>query len=279
MLNSDEHSEEKKRQMSQGMKGYSQELQERMQAIRDKQNKKAELSNKLEQIQRRVHKGSLLEETQKKDEELMRNQESLEEQKRNDQERKQTIQNLQNDKDQKENTYSALKEEAEKLRGQVPRLRQQCKRVKSERMEAEQEFNEERENFWESIRELESKSALYSFIIEHFVPAEEAERVRALAYWDEAAGTWRLDSISSADMFQKKPKLDSRDKGNGEDILQLDLDRPSRTTVPRLDGGPNAYVQERIDAALADEFSTASAQCSTARTARDRPRSALRKSR
>jgi DNA repair exonuclease SbcCD ATPase subunit len=274
MLSSNEHSETKKRRMSESMDGYSEELQERMHAIREKQKRKEQLSRQLQQMQQRVLKGNLLEETQLADQELLRNEEELEEQKLKEQERKQRIESLQNAKDQSDTTYTSLREEVNAKTKTMRKLQRRCQAIEDELMQAAEEFQEERESFWLSIRELEQKSELYDFLIEHFVPQSEVERVKTRAYWDERANTWRIDSISSPEDFNKVPELRSRHERCEDDVLQPDLDRPLRTTVPELDGQKHPQIQERIDAALQEDFEVAQPRPLTSKGERERQQSA-----
>jgi hypothetical protein len=153
------------------------------------------------------------------------------------------------------------------------KLQRRCQGIEDELMQAAEEFQEERESFWLSIRELEQKSELYDFLIEHFVPQSEVERVKTRAYWDERANTWRIDSISSPEDFNKVPELRARHE-RCEDVLQPDLDRPLRTTVPELDGQKHPQIQERIDAALQEDFEVAQPRPLTSKGERERQQSA-----
>lgn len=129
---------------------------------------------------------------------------------------------------------------------------------------------------YDTIYELTNQLKLKHMIIENFIPLEESKRIEKMAHWSEDINDW---SIKNPSTF-KDPKSTSKRpqsavgmkrptseysriaKGLGDlnprykfdNILQLDLDMPERTTED-YEGMPSAKVQQAIQAILNDDDS------------------------
>ena len=129
---------------------------------------------------------------------------------------------------------------------------------------------------YDTIYELTNQLKLKNLIIEHFIPPEEFKKIEKQAEWNEEINDWVLKNPTGFKDKTKGPKrLQSAvgmkrptseysriAKGLGDlnprykfdNILQLDLDMPERTTED-YEGMPSAKVQQAIQAILNDDDS------------------------
>lgn len=129
---------------------------------------------------------------------------------------------------------------------------------------------------YDTIYELSNQLKLKTLIIEHFIPHDEYKKMEKLTEWNEQENDWCIKTPGSfkdvktgskrpqSAVGMKRPTSEySRiAKGLGDlnprykfdNILQLDLDMPERTTED-YQGMPSAKVQQAIQAILEDDDS------------------------
>jgi kinesin family protein 3/17 len=137
----------------------------------------------------------------------------------------------------------------------------------------EDDFDRERNDMYDTIYELTNQLKLKNMIIEYMIPPEEFRKYEKIAEWSEEENDWVINNPSQykdiktgskrpqSAVGMKRPTSEySRiAKGLGdlnprykfENILQLDLDMPERTTED-YQGQPSAKVQQAITAILND---------------------------
>ncbi len=137
----------------------------------------------------------------------------------------------------------------------------------------EDDFDRERNDMYDTIYELTNQLKLKNMIIEYMIPPEEFRKYEKIAEWSEEVNDWVINNPSQykdiktgskrpqSAVGMKRPTSEySRiAKGLGdlnprykfENILQLDLDMPERTTED-YQGQPSAKVQQAITAILND---------------------------
>jgi len=126
---------------------------------------------------------------------------------------------------------------------------------------------------YDTIYELTNQLKLKNMIIEYMIPPEEFRKYEKIAEWDEDIGDWTIKNPtnfkdiktgskrpqSAVGMKRPTSEYSRIAKGLGdlnprykfENILQLDLDMPERTTED-YEGVPSAKVQQAIQAILND---------------------------
>lgn len=130
----------------------------------------------------------------------------------------------------------------------------------------QEEFQSERSEFLDTIRELQQELKRKQLIIDNFIPPEEVERVEARARWDEEKGVWTLPRLEiagnsvrtkrlSTDMIARHAESDSsrrraaydvNPRFKSENVAVLESDGVDRSTVDL--GG--ALASRRVEAAL-----------------------------
>jgi kinesin family protein 3/17 len=131
---------------------------------------------------------------------------------------------------------------------------------------------------YDTIYELSNQLKLKNLIIEHFVPPEDYKKLEKQTEWSEEHNDWFIRAPgtfkelktgskrpqSAVGMKRPTSEYSRIAKGLGDlnprykfdNILQLDLDMPERTTED-YEGMPSAKVQQAIQAILNDDDSQA----------------------
>jgi hypothetical protein len=126
---------------------------------------------------------------------------------------------------------------------------------------------------YDTIYELTNQLKLKNMIIEYMVPPEEYRKYEKIAEWNEELNDWQINNPtqykdlktgskrpqSAVGMKRPTSEYSRIAKGLGDlnprykfdNILQLDLDMPERTTED-YQGVPSAKVQQAIQAILND---------------------------
>ena len=151
-----------------------------------------------------------------------------------------------------EEKYKSVEEEAEVKTRKLKKLFEKYQETKQEVKDLQDEFEVEREEMLNTIREYEKQLKMKDLIIESFIPPEEVTKITRRAAWDEERGEWEVQKVQFAgnNVTSRRPGsafgarrptseyariADQVDVGNprfrGENVLTLDLDMPERTTV------------------------------------------------
>ena len=139
--------------------------------------------------------------------------------------------------------------------------------------EINEDFDRERNDMYDTIYELTNQLKLKNMIIEYMVPLDEYRKYEKIAEWDDDVNDWAIRNPatykdiktgskrpqSAVGMKRPTSEYSRIAKGLGDlnprykfdNILQLDLDMPERTTED-YQGEPSAKVQQAIQAILND---------------------------
>ena len=136
------------------------------------------------------------------------------------------------------------------------------------------DFDRERNDMYDTIYELTNQLKLKNMIINDFIPPEEFRKYEQVTTWNEEDNDWVINHPAKIHHQKKESKRPQSAvglkrptseysriaKGLGDlnprykfdNILQLDLDMPERTTED-YEGMPSAKVQQAIQAILQDD--------------------------
>ncbi|KAG5178547.1 kinesin-like protein [Tribonema minus] len=150
--------------------------------------------------------------------------------------------------------FQDLQEEVEVKTRKLKKLWGKYQAAQAEVADIQAEFQGEREDLLDAIRQLSRQLKLKDLIITNFVPPEEARRVERRAEWSEEAGTWTIPfpelagnvlrglvarPISSealrrpeTEFARQRRQVDPNPRYRSENVLQQELDPPERTTQP-----------------------------------------------
>ncbi|KAG1658518.1 hypothetical protein FOA52_009861 [Chlamydomonas sp. UWO 241] len=243
---------------------------------------KEALAKKLAKMESQVMKGEarggLENLTKKKEEQLRRKEEELERRREAEELERVRIAGLEEQALAIEGKYSGLADEAEQKTKKLKKLWKKFQEVNSEVEDMYKEFQREKEDLLESIRMLQDQMQLKDMVIEAFIPPEEVQKVMRRAHWDDEREVWVLERLSdvgkreAAATEKRRPvsaagsrrptssfaKIanamgDMNPRFRGENILNLELDMPERTTYDYEGPGVDPRVQAAINAAFADD--------------------------
>jgi len=171
-------------------------------------------------------------------------------------------------------TYQNVQDELDYKSRKLEELWEELQKANKELGEVNEDFDRERNDMYDTIYELTNQLKLKNMIIEYFVPLDEYRKYEKIAEWNDDANDWSIRNPSTfkdiktgskrpqSAVGMKRPTSEySRiAKGLGDlnprykfdNILQLDLDMPERTTED-YEGVPSAKVQQAIQAILNDQ--------------------------
>ncbi|EFJ51094.1 kinesin-like protein [Volvox carteri f. nagariensis] len=284
----DRLAEEKRRAEEEAAK-----MQRKQQKIKEEMEKKSHdaeqiraekeaLAKKLKAMESKILKGDaaggLAEVTKKKEEELKKKEQELERRRREEDERRQKIAAMEEAQLAAEEKYKDKADEAEQKTKKLKKLWKKFQEVNAEVEDMYKEFQREKEDLLESIRMLQDQMQLKDMVIEAFIPPEEVQKVMKRAHWDDEREVWVLERLSDigkretaagnsrrpvSASGQRRPTSDFAKLANAmgdmnprfksENILNLELDLPERTTYDYEGPGVDPRVQAAINAAFAED--------------------------
>jgi kinesin family member 3B len=146
-----------------------------------------------------------------------------------------------------------LQQEAEVKTKKLKRLVTKISEAKNEIKDLQSEWQREKEDMLDSVRDLTHQLKLKLLIINNFIPKDEGVRVEKRALWDEETQTWKVGPLTHSDPQMKHSKRPMSAAGNSkrptseyarvakslgdnprfkaDNIITLDLDMPERTTT------------------------------------------------
>lgn len=169
--------------------------------------------------------------------------------------------------------FSSLQEELDYKTQRLERDFEAMQKANAELNQINEDFDRERNDMYDTIYELTNQLKLKNMIIEYFIPNEEYRKYEKIAEWNDEVNDWAIRNPttyrdiktgskrpqSAVGMKRPTSEYSRIAKGLGDlnprykfdNILQLDLDMPERTTED-YEGVPSAKVQQAIQAILND---------------------------
>jgi len=168
--------------------------------------------------------------------------------------------------------FGTLQEELDYISQKLTKVWDKYQGVQGEMTEKQEEFVREKKDMYDTIFELDNQLKLKQHIIDEFIPKEETNKLKKMAVWNEEKNDWVVKLPKNA-RFQKKQgaqrpvsavglkrptsEYSRIAKGLGdinprykfENILELDLDMPERTTEDAT-GQPSERVQNALNMVL-----------------------------
>ncbi|CAI2385220.1 unnamed protein product [Moneuplotes crassus] len=229
--------------------------------------KQQELIKKLKKMEEKVLVGSeVMKEAKKQEKELKHTRKILEKENKR-RERLEDKKQMADDELLKFNKkFGNLQEELDYVTGKLQKVWQKYQGVQNEIQEQQEEFLRDRQDMYDTIFELDTQLKLKTSIIENFIPDDEVKKVTDNSKWNEELNDWVLKPpkrfqkkkggnrpVSAVGMKRPTSEYSRIAKGLGdvnprfkfENILDLDLDMPERTTEDY-----QGQVSERVSTAI-----------------------------
>ena len=260
VLDARDHTEEEKARIRQAMEENAMELDAQMSVAQSDRRRKEEIEKRLKEMESKLLHGVDDLELRNKmlEEAAAKGQRDIEDRERAKAEREREIEKLEEAKLLKEEKFASKKEEAADKTRKLKKMFGKYQTAKEDLEEHAAAIGREKDDMMDSIRLLRRQMKLKDAIIEAFIPLEVADKVTARAVWDEDDEQWALERLASrASSSENSRQLLSRcpvsatpgcvrpttdharvaaalgdlnSRYKSENILNLELDAPDRTT-------------------------------------------------
>lgn len=232
-----------------------QRLIEKLRKQEDHQKKAKEkqqrLLKKLKQMEDKLAVGpQIMEQAIRQEQELQKANQELEARMRQEREIARKLREKEEEQNLLEQRYSSKQEEIEAKNKKLKKIAKKVQEADQEIKDLQNDFRKEKEDMFDTIRVLTQQLKLKSLLIEQFVPKEEVDKIERRAAWDEDEDEWVLKEVRISKTVQgKRPSSavglkqptseyariaqglgDTNTRFRHDNILNLDLDLPERTT-------------------------------------------------
>ena len=284
VLDARDHTEEEKARIRQAIEENAMELDAQMSVAQSDRRRKEEIEKRLKEMESKLLHGVDNLELRNKmlEEAAAKGQRDIEDRERAKAEREREIEKLEEAKLLKEEKFASKKEEAADKTRKLKKMFGKYQTAKEDLEEHAAAIGREKDDMMDSIRLLRRQMKLKDAIIEAFIPPEVADKVTARAVWDEDDEQWALErlaargaSASSSENSRRLRRPSSATPGcarpttdharvavalgdlnpryKSENILNLELDAPDRTTfdwAPANEGGERGQSANAVQAVL-----------------------------
>eukprot|EP00762_Andalucia_godoyi_P002320 ANDGO_07594.mRNA.1 Kinesin-II 95 kDa subunit len=230
----------------------SEELARRNDELERERQEREVLAAKLKSMEEMVvHSGEeLMEKAKFQESEIERQRRELEERTKREEDAKRELAEKEEALLLAEEKYTSLEDEIDGKTKKLKKAIKKYQQAKQEVSDLQHEFQQEREDMLDTIREYEKQLKLKMLIIDSFIPPEEVAKVERRAEWDEEHSEWIVRKIQLAGNNVRRPgsavgakrptseyariaaQVDaSNPRFRGENILNVELEMPDRTTV------------------------------------------------
>lgn len=269
-------SDAEKAKLAAEMEQRQAELQKHLETLEKEREEKEAIQKRLAAMESKVLHGdeNLFDRTEKQEALLKAKEHALTEQKRAQEEQAHHIAQLEEERMMQDESYANIQDEVEAKTRKLKKLFNKYQAARTEVADLEAEFQQEREDMLDTIRTLQQQLKLKGLVVDAFIPPEEVNKIMSRAQWDEESEQWLVQRIDHAGnvLRQKRPISatsqrrptsdyakaadamgDFNPRYRSENILNLDLDMPERTTYDYEGPGHNPRVQAALNAAFADD--------------------------
>jgi len=204
-----------------------QDLQERRRKREAEQAAQAAMLQKLKAMEETMLVGSqVMEKAMQQEHELKRAALEVEERKRNEARVQELLSEQEQEKLNLEEKYSSTEEQVAKMTGKLEKLWHRHKSTQQEIQDLQAEFQIEREEMLETIRDLGKEVKLVVLTIENFVPKDHYQQIEQRAQYEESTDEWVINNIELAGNNRVRPGRRRGHEDGGEDGRGRHLLRP-----------------------------------------------------
>eukprot|EP01015_Nassula_variabilis_P002600 TRINITY_DN114_c0_g1_i8.p1 TRINITY_DN114_c0_g1~~TRINITY_DN114_c0_g1_i8.p1 ORF type:complete len:386 (-),score=112.38 TRINITY_DN114_c0_g1_i8:126-1283(-) len=247
-----------------------QSLKEKEEAEKNAKEKQQHMIKKLKKMEEKLLQGDKAKEmAARKEQELQKARLELEEQRIQERRLQEELQKKEEAQLELEKQYKSQQEEADEKSKKFQKLFSKYQEVQQEIKESSDENNREREYLSSQIREIQRELKLKEMIIRYFIPPDFADRMSKRCVWNDESDEWMVDNLATRDKYTaqkpsssfglKRPLCemarvartigDFNPRFKYDNIMQLDLDLPERTTED-IQEGLTQKVENTIELAL-----------------------------
>ncbi|XP_076338911.1 LOW QUALITY PROTEIN: kinesin-like protein KIF3B [Tachypleus tridentatus] len=249
------------------------ETHKKQEQLKKEQEARDKMISKIKAMQSKLLSGgkNIIDHTNEQQRALEQRKQEITEQKKREREMLQKLETQEETTLEIRETYSSLQQEVEVKTKKLKKLFSKLQAVKGEIQDLQEEHSNKRRELEQTQNELTKELKLKYLIIENFIPPEEKNKILGRVTFDEDDEQWKLiplAQVNGGQQLTKRPvsaaghrrpiseyaKLAAAMGGNprykGENILQVELDMPSRTTREYDAPSVAPRVRAAVDAAL-----------------------------
>lgn len=209
------------------------------------------MMQKLKAMEDKMLVGSqVMEKAMQQESELKKAEVLMQEKKRQEQRMQEELEQQAEEKINLEEKYSSAEEQVQKMTAKLEKLWNRHKQTQAEIQDLQKEFQDEREDMLETIRELRKEVKLVCLTLESFIPMDQYQHIVEKANYDESTDEWVISNIQLAGNrvrpVRKRILDNGRDaspasgrRGHGEELNRetLQPERPNVYWAYTEDGG------------------------------------------
>lgn len=252
------------------------EIDKRSNQVKKERQKAAAVSAKIKAMESKLLVGgkSIFDKTTEQEKALELRKKEILEQKKREREIAQRLEKEEEDAVEIRESYSSLQQEVDVKTKKLKKLFTKLQMTKQEILDVQEEHIKERQGLQRTLEDLSRAIKLKTLLLENFVPPDDVTKIKNRSYFDDEEEVWKLNALTEIKVKQQMVKRPVSAVGNKrpiseyarraammggnprykmENIIQIELDMPSRTT--RDYEGPTVAprIQAALDAALQDE--------------------------
>jgi len=204
-----------------------QDIQERRRQRESEQAAQAAMLQKLKAMEETMLVGSqVMEKAMQQETELKRAALEVEERKRAEARVQEQLRDQEQEKLNLEEKYSSTEEQVAKMTSKLEKLWHRHKNTQQEIQDLQAEFQIEREEMLETIRDLGKEVKLVVLTIENFVPKDHYQQIVERAQYEESTDEWVIGNLDLAGNNRRVQPNRRRGHVDGEDERGRQLLRP-----------------------------------------------------
>lgn len=249
------------------------DIEKRKAQILEEKRYAEELNNKINAMESKLLRGgkNIIDHTNEQQKALEQRNIEINERKRREVQMKQMLEMKEESMEGIRETYASLQQEVEAKNNKVRKLYQKLQSTRQEINDINEQFNFDRRELESHHNELLRDYKLRLLIIDNFIPPEEKKRISSRLFYDDEEDAWRLMPESEptkiltrlvANGSERRPfseyartarAIGLNYRYKGENIVELELDQPHRTTKDYRGPAVAPSVLSALEAALKGE--------------------------
>ncbi|XP_028399577.1 kinesin-II 95 kDa subunit-like [Dendronephthya gigantea] len=251
------------------------QIQKKSEQLKKRQDEQAALNAKIKMMESKLLVGgkSIVDKTSEQERALEERRRELAEQRAREREMLQQLEEKDGESLQMNKTHSSLQEEVDIKTKKLKKVYGKLQQVKAEITDLQEEYVTQRQQLEQQQEDLDRDLKFKLLLLENFMPPEEREKISKRCIYDEENDQWKLKPIAEnkTETMTKRPvsaignrraiseyarvaaALGGNPRYKAENIIQIELDLPNRTTKDYEGPAVAPRVQAALDAALQDE--------------------------
>ncbi|XP_065072197.1 kinesin-II 95 kDa subunit-like [Rhopilema esculentum] len=252
------------------------EINNRANQLKKEQERSALITTKIKAMESKLLVGgkSIVDKTTEQERALEERRKQLAEQKRKEREMQQKLEEQDESAVEIKENFSSLQQEVDVKTKKLKKLFVKLQATKAEIQDLQEVHIKERQDLEKNLEDLNRELKLKQLLIENFVPLDERNKVRNRGSYNDDTGEWSLRTLATVTSSQQMAKRPVSAMGNkrpiseyarraaalggnprykAENIIQIELDMPNRTTRDYEGPSVNPTLQAVLESALRGE--------------------------